>query len=125
MKKTLVATLTAAGIFAGVSAWPAIAQDPHSSMHHAPEDMNDASKAYMEAMKKMDREMGAMEMSDKPGVDFAQMMIPHHQSAIDMAKAYLESGENDPELVQLSREIVAAQEKEIAFLKSWLDKHDE
>ena len=39
-----------------------------------------------------------MKMSGKPGVDFAMMMIPHHQSAIDMAKAYLASGENNPDL---------------------------
>ena len=45
------------------------------------------------------------------------------QSAIDMAEAYLASGENDPELTKLSNEIIAAQEKEIAFLKGWLEKN--
>ncbi len=50
------------------------------------------------------------------------MMIPHHQAAIDMAKAYLASGEGDPELEKLSREIIAAQEREIAFLKDWIER---
>ena len=51
------------------------------------------------------------------------MMIPHHQSAIDMAKAYLASGEADPELTKLSNDIIAAQEKEIVFLKDWLKRN--
>ncbi len=42
-----------------------------------------------------------------------------------MAKAYLASGENDPELTKLSGEIIAAQEKEIAFLKDWLTKNSQ
>ena len=92
-------------------------------MDHSAESMSDASKGYMESMKKMDEAMGAMKMSGKPGVDFAMMMIPHHQSAIDMAEDYLASGENDPELTNLSNEIIAAQEKEIAFLKGWLEKN--
>ena len=124
MKMTLVSVATAAAILAGVSALPAIGQDAHGSMHHSSEAMNDASRAYMEAMEKMDQDMAAMEMTNDPGVDFVRMMIPHHQSAIDMAKAYLESGANDPELVQVSNDIIEAQEKEVAFLKSWLDKHD-
>ncbi len=123
MKMTLV-SVAVASILVGTSALPVIAQDSHSSMHHSSESMNGASKAYMEAMEKMDQEMGTMEMSNEPGVDFVRMMIPHHQSAIDMAKAYLESGEDDPELIQLSNEIIEAQEKEIAILKSWLKKHD-
>lgn len=99
---------------------PALAQMDHSKMAH---QMSPASTAYMDAMAKMDTDMKAMQMTGKPGADFALMMIPHHQSAIDMAKAYLESGENDPELTKLSNDIIAAQEKEIAFLKGWLEKN--
>ena len=86
-------------------------------------EMSAASQAYMDAMAKMDADMKAMAMTGKPGADFALMMIPHHQSAIDMAKAYLESDEADPELTKLSNEIIAAQEKEIAFLKDWLKRN--
>ena len=84
--------------------------------------MSAASTAYMDAMTKMDEEMASMQMTGEPGIDFALMMIPHHQSAIDMAKAYLASGENDPDLTKLSSDIIAAQESEIAFLQSWLQK---
>lgn len=95
------------------------AQMDHSTMG----EMSGASSAYMDAMARMDEDMAAMKMTGKPGADFALMMIPHHQSAIDMAKAYLDSGENDPELTKLSNDIIAAQESEIAFLKGWLQKH--
>ena len=89
-------------------------------------DMSASSKAYDDAMAKMDEAMAQLQlrMTGKPGVDFAMMMIPHHQSAIDMAKAYLASGENDPELTKLSNEIIAAQETEIASLKEWLKKNN-
>ena len=89
-------------------------------------DMSASSKAYDDAMAKMDEAMAQLQlkMTGKPGVDFAMMMIPHHQSAIDMARAYLASGENDPELTKLSNEIIAAQETEIASLKEWLKKNN-
>lgn len=124
MNRYLLAATAAAAMLSAAFIVPAIGQESHGSMDHsATGSMNDASKGYMEAMKKMDGEMGAMKMSGKPGVDFAMMMIPHHQSAIDMAQAYLASGENDPELTELSNEIIAAQEKEIAFLNGWLEKN--
>ena len=110
------AALLVAASFAGL---PALAQGGHDHGHGS----DGASQAYMDAMAKMDAEMQAMAMTGKPGVDFAEMMIPHHQSAIDMAKAYLESGENDPELTKLSEEIISAQESEIAFLRAWLERN--
>ena len=114
---TLAALLASAATVAGISSGSA--QMNHGEMHG---EMTGASGAYMDAMKMMDDHMAKMQMTGEPGVDFALMMIPHHQSAIDMAKAYLASGENDPELAKLSNDIIAAQETEIAFLRSWLEK---
>ncbi len=113
--------LAVVALAGSLAAFPAFAQMNHDNMQM--DGMSAASMAYSEAMKKMDMDMADMTMTGKPGADFALMMIPHHQSAIDMAKAYLESGENDPELTKLSNEIIAAQETEIAFLKSWLARN--
>lgn len=41
------------------------------------------------AMNKMMADMDAVPMTMDPDVDFAKMMIPHHQGAIDMADAIL------------------------------------
>lgn len=118
MKKTITIAATALALsVAGL----AYAQQDHSG--HDMNAMSGASKAYMDAMTKMDTDMKAMPMSGKAGIDFARMMIPHHQSAIDMAKAYLESGEANAELTKLSNDVIAAQEGEIAFLKDWLAKN--
>jgi uncharacterized protein (DUF305 family) len=45
-------------------------------------------------------------------------MIPHHQGAIDMAK-YLEKSTR-PELQQLGKDIIVAQQAEINQMQSWL-----
>ncbi len=51
---------------------PATAQMDHSKMG----DTSAASSAYMDAMMKMNADMDAMQMTGKPGADFALMMIP-------------------------------------------------
>jgi len=92
------------------------AQTTDHQMHGAG---SESGQAYMDAMQKMNEDMEGMAMTGDAGVDFATMMIPHHQSAIDMAKAYLENGD-DPELTALAKEVVVAQEREIEFLEDWL-----
>ena len=74
------------------------------------------------AMAAMQEQMGKVPMTGDPDIDFATMMIPHHQGAIDMAKAELAHGK-DPELRQLAEEIIAAQEREITILRQWLQTH--
>ena len=53
--------------------------------------------------------------------DFAAMMIPHHQGAVDMAKVELIYGK-DPVLRRLAQEIVVTQEQEIVVMSTRL-KH--
>lgn len=52
-------------------------------------------------------------------VDFVKGMIPHHQGAVEMAKVVLQYGK-DPKLKKLARDIIRAQDKEIAFMQRWL-----
>lgn len=47
--------------------------------------------------------------------DFARMMIPHHQGAIDMALVELRYGK-DPRLKRLAQEIIVSQQQEIAVM---------
>ena len=54
--------------------------------------------------------------------DFVSLMVPHHQSAVDMAKAELQYG-RDAELKTLAQAIVDDQQREIALMKAWQDKH--
>ena len=83
--------------------------------------MTPADKAFAASMKTMMTSMN-VKPTGKPDKDFALMMIPHHQGAIDMAKVELQYGA-DPELRQLATDIVAAQEKEIAQMKAWLEQN--
>jgi len=51
--------------------------------------------------------------------DFMQMMIPHHQGAIDMALVMLKYG-RDEKLKRLAQSIIVEQSQEIAYMRSLL-----
>ena len=82
---------------------------------------NPSAMAYRQAVMSMHQGMN-MPSSGDPDVDFARMMIPHHQGAIDVARSQLANGK-DPQLRQMAQEIIAAQEREIATLQRWLADH--
>jgi uncharacterized protein (DUF305 family) len=70
-------------------------------------------------MKKMEQPMmQAVQLSD-PDVAFVSAMIPHHQSAIDMAKAALRVGK-DEQVEKWASQIIKAQEAEISEMQKWL-----
>ncbi|GGI46183.1 uncharacterized protein (DUF305 family) [Agromyces flavus] len=55
-------------------------------------------------------------------VMFAQMMIPHHEQAIEMSQFILADDGVRPEVLQLALDIEAAQAPEIELMESWLDE---
>ena len=55
-------------------------------------------------------------------VMFAQMMIPHHQQAIEMADLALANPSTSPDVERLAQQIKAAQDPEIATMKRWLSE---
>jgi uncharacterized protein (DUF305 family) len=79
-----------------------------------------STKAYEAASAKMHHDM-AIPYTGDADVDFLRGMIPHHQGAIDMAKVAIADGK-DPEVRRLAEGIIAAQEKEIAWMKEKLAK---
>lgn len=81
-----------------------------------------SAEAYMMAMNKLFEQMGAMQMSGDPDMDFAMMMIPHHESAIAMAEELLKNGK-DENLKKMAEKMKADQEKEVAELQKWLEAH--
>lgn len=52
-------------------------------------------------------------------VEFVRQMIPHHEGAIEMARA-LNAADEHPELKELAKKIELDQTAEIAKMKSWL-----
>ena len=115
----LVGTL-ALGLAAGPTAGQN-AEQQHAAGQQAPGIMSMHGAAMQRAMQRMQQGMD-MPSSGNQDVDFARMMIPHHQGAIDMAKAELADGK-DPQLRQMAEEVIAAQEREIATLQAWLKQH--
>ena len=76
-----------------------------------------------EAMNVMHRDMHNAEYSGEADHDFVTMMIPHHQDAIDMAKALLLYGK-DPQVRRLAQEIITDQQSEIQLMKLWLKRNN-
>jgi uncharacterized protein (DUF305 family) len=81
----------------------------------------DSSAAFKAADDKMMKNM-AVPLTGNTDKDFVAGMIPHHEGAIDMARIELKDGK-DPALKKLAGDIIAAQNKEIAFMKAWQAKH--
>jgi uncharacterized protein (DUF305 family) len=67
------------------------------------------------AMSKMMAAM-AIKPSNDVDRDFARMMIPHHQGAIDMAEAELRHGHNE-QLRRIAQEIIVDQQQEIVAMR--------
>nr|WP_245841672.1 DUF305 domain-containing protein [Paraburkholderia ribeironis] len=71
----------------------------------------------------MDKMMTAMVVKPSGDLDrdFAAMMIPHHQGAIDMALAELRYGSNE-QLRRIAQEIIVEQQQEISAMQFALGK---
>ena len=75
-----------------------------------------------DAMAVMDDGMKRAPMNGVSEHDFVTMMIPHHQGAIDMAKALL-LYTSDAELSNVAQGIITEQQNEIKVMQAWLQRY--
>jgi Domain of unknown function (DUF305) len=106
----------------------ALAQDPSRAFHvrgampiqtvaDRP-DLSDEQSFLSENDAAMNNMMAEMTIKPTGDVDrdFVAMMVPHHQGAVDMAKAELKYGHNE-QLRRLAQEIVVTQQQEISAMR--------
>ncbi|MGO4426959.1 DUF305 domain-containing protein [Streptomyces sp. MCAF7] len=104
----LVSTVAAAGLALAACG----SNDDMGGMDHGSKNSASASATAGE-----NPAPGAFNDAD---VTFAQMMIPHHEQAVEMAKLADDRAE-DAEIKTLAGDIEKAQDPEIRTMKSWLN----
>ena len=134
MRKITLATAAATLMLA----IPAMAQDAPSAvdlpeickpeMHHdmgsMKMDMSAMDQAHQDLAKGMDETNAQMMqgmMAEDIDVAFVCGMIPHHQAAINMAKAELAHGDSDW-AKEMAQKVIDAQQKEIQEMLNWLNE---
>jgi len=99
---TARSALVAIAFLGGAAAFGASSEGPFLAENNA-------------AMTKMMADMDVKPTGDVD-VDFVAMMIPHHQGAIDMARAQLRYGKNE-QVRRIAQEIIVTQQDEIAAMR--------
>lgn len=95
---------------------------PQSSGQGNRRTMSPAWPALIDSVEHMHAAMMSVGPSGNIDIDFASLMLPHHQAAIDMARAQLMYGK-DPQMRRLAQEIITDQQSEIELMQLWLKQH--
>ncbi|MDZ4792994.1 MAG: DUF305 domain-containing protein [Bacteroidota bacterium] len=94
-----------------------------SNMEHKDNmDMKNMNNEMMESMNSMMTKMDAMKMTGDFDLDFANMMILHHQAAIDMSEVELAKG-SDTQAKTWAQNIITAQKAEIGQMEALLKNY--
>ena len=99
-----------------------------SSMNHnMPGDstnsgMMEMNKSLMQSMSSMKSKLKEMKMTGDFDVEFAYMMIMHHQAAIDMSKVEIAKG-TDTTIKTIAHNIIIAQTEEINQLEMFVNSY--
>jgi uncharacterized protein (DUF305 family) len=88
--------------------------------NYKPQDPADPFTSKMKSS--MDGMMNMGQPTGNVDADYALMMVPHHQSAVDMAKAEVAHG-RDTKLKEMAQGMIDAQQKEIQQFKDWQAKN--
>ena len=112
---TLSACGSSGGDTAGTSGESSAAAAPSATAEASTEATTEATSGSSEA---------TAEHNDAD-VMFAQMMIPHHQQAVEMSDMMLSKDGISPEITDLATKIKDAQGPEIETMTGWLEAWDE
>lgn len=96
----------------------------HSDAPMSGTDKMDMNNEMMKSMNSSMEKMKAVKMNGDFDAEFASMMIPHHQGAIDMANIELKSG-SDQTLKTMAQNIITSQTAEIQKFNTLLASHKE
>jgi len=110
MKKTLFVLGSAAAVM-----FTACTKSNDNNQYLQSHDAN----RMMDSMHAIMDRMEAMPMTKDPEIDFAKMMIMHHEGAMNMAKVELQEGRNDS-LKRTAQKIITEQQMEIQQFKTIL-----
>jgi uncharacterized protein (DUF305 family) len=124
IRKRVISLATTASVTATSFA---LAQDP-ARTHHVRRGIQYVADRHAESEGQSYRSENDVAMHKimagmmiKPGGDIdrylVEMMLPHRQGAVDMAKAELKYGRDEP-LHRLARQIVATQQREITVMQN-------
>jgi uncharacterized protein (DUF305 family) len=108
-------------LIAGMAGMRAHPQHSHSDFQAASGDP--AWPELQHSMESMHEALSSLKSTGNNDEDFVQLMLPHHQAAIDMAKVELMHG-RDPQMRRLAQEIITDQESEIELMQLWLRQHN-
>ncbi|ODQ93344.1 DUF305 domain-containing protein [Dietzia alimentaria] len=117
-RKKLVMTAAAAAVLLGLSACTSDETDTASETTTAVETTATSGSSTTEQAEESAQHSEA-------DVMYAQMMIPHHEQAIEMSDIILSKDDVPADVTSLAEEIKAAQGPEIAQLTDWLEQWGE
>lgn len=97
---------------------PAIAQHQMHNMNMK-HQQHISKNIFIAQMDSMMINMDTVKQTKKTDLDFLQLMIPHHQGAVEMAEYEVAHGKNN-EMMQFAKSIIAEQQIEIQMMKGLL-----